>query len=197
MKNVFDKIPERSAILILGPPLSSKDNILYSLVSKELVHDSSVIFITTDHFPKDIEDILQKYSINPKKYEKSGNLRFIDCYSAQARDTYSHTEAAVITPGPLALNEISVALAEIENFLYRKNKKQFVIFQSLSTLLIYSRPEAIERFVQVIVARTKRVNGTIIFTIEEGMHDEKVVVGFEHLMDGIITLSDKKPLLRT
>ena len=192
----FNTVPEKSALLLVGPPLSAKDSVIYSVVSKALSRGDCVIYITTDHFPKDIESFLKKYKIDSSKYEKTGSLKFIDCYSAQAQENLSDTSTIKTVPGPLALNEISVALSEFENVFYKKNRRQLVIFQSLSTLLIYSLPEAIQRFVQVIVARTKKANGSILFTLEEGMHDSKVFVGFEHLMDGIITVSGKKSVLK-
>ncbi len=186
MNNILEKIPEISAILIIGPPTSEKNKILYGLILENLKKEEPILFITKDNFPKDIEENLQKNDVSYKKYEDSGILKFIDCYSAQIQNSLTNTNSIKRVSGPLALNEISVALSEIESYFYKKSKKQIVIFQSLSTMLIYSKPEAIERFVQVIIARTKNAGGSIFFTIEEGMHDSKVIIGLEHLMDGII-----------
>ncbi|MEK6934592.1 MAG: hypothetical protein AABW46_01810, partial [Nanoarchaeota archaeon] len=77
------------------------------------------------------------------------------------------------------------------------SKHQNIIFQSLSTMLLYSKPEAIERFVQIIIAKTKNAGGSIFFTIEEGMHDKKVIFGLKHLMDGVIEVKNKKTKLIT
>ncbi len=195
-QNILDKIPERSAILVIGPPLSDKKNILYKLVLSALKKDEPVLFITTDNFPSDIEKDLEKNKILFKKYEKQGCLKFLDCYSSQASPSTSDTPIVTHISGPLALNEISVALSEIESYFYKKSKKQRIIFQSLSTMLLYSKPEAIERFVQVIIAKTKNANGTIFFTIEEGMHDQKTIIGLEHLMDGIIEINKDKIKLK-
>lgn len=196
MKNIFDKIPDRSAILILGPPLSDKKNLIYKLILKSLKKNEPVLFVTTDHFPKDIEQDLQKNKILYKKYEKEGNLKFIDCYSAQTQNSMSETSIVKKVSGPLALNEISVALTELEGYFYKRNKKHKIIFQSLSTMLIYSRPEAIERFVQVIVARAKSAGGSIFFTIEEGMHDKKTLIALEHLVDGVMRVKGNKISLK-
>ncbi|MEK6826326.1 MAG: ATPase domain-containing protein [Nanoarchaeota archaeon] len=196
MKNIFDRIPRRSAILILGPPMAHKKDLLYKLILYGFKKKEAVLFVTTDSFPNDIEAELGRNNVSYKQYEKQGNLKFIDCYSAQAQDVLSITSSVVKVPGPLALNEISVAMSEIESGFYKKNKVHKIIFQSLSTLLMYSRPEAIERFVQVIVARTKNAGGSIFFTIEEGMHDERILISLEHLMDGIIAVKGKKPVLK-
>lgn len=196
MNDILDKIPEKSAVLIIGPPLSKKKNLLYSIISKAFNNKKAVLFITTDNFPKDIESSLKENKVPYKKYENLGNLKFIDCYSSQAKNILFSTEVTKRIAGPLALNEISVAISEVESYFFNKNKKPQVIFQSLSTLLMHSKPEAIERFVQVIIARTKNIGGSIFFTIEEGMHDNKVIIAFQHLMDGVIELHGKKLSLK-
>ena len=196
MKNFFSEIPKRSAILILGPPGSDKNNILYKVVSEALENKKVVLFITTDYFPKHIEDLMKKNNTVIEKYKKEGYLKFIDCYSAQVNDVLVNNNIVKMISGPLALNDISVALAEFENYFYKKNMEQYVIFQSLSTLLIYSTPEAIERFIHVIIARTKNTNSSIFFTLEQGMHDNKVIAGIEHLMDGIIIVDSNKTKLK-
>lgn len=192
----ISNIPENSAILIIGKPLSNKKKVIYNLILKNLKKGNPILYITTDHFPKEIESDLQKNKIQYKKYEKQGDLIFIDCYSAQTNSSISSTKIVKKVPGPLALNEISVALSEIESSFYRKNKKPVIIFQSLSTMLIYSKPEAIQRFVQVIIAKVKKAGSSIFFTIEEGMHDKKTIIGLEHLMNGIIEIKNKKPKLK-
>ena len=196
MNETLEKIPERSAVLIIGSPTSNKKGIIHQIIKKAIKNKDPIVFITTDNFPGDIESSLQKEKIECKKYEALGNFMFIDCYTAQAEDSISDTKIIKRISSPIALNEISVAISEIESHFYKEHKKPRVIFQSLSTLLIHCKPEAIERFVQVIVARTKNVGGTIFFTIEEGMHEQNVIVAFQHLVDSIIELKENKIALK-
>jgi hypothetical protein len=51
---------------------------------------------------------------------------------------------------------------------------------------MYSNPQMVGRFLQVIIAKVKKAGGSVLLTLEEGMHDEKVIVTIEHLMDVII-----------
>jgi hypothetical protein len=53
---------------------------------------------------------------------------------------------------------------------------------------MYSNAEAIGRFLQILLAKIKNLEGDSIFTIEQGMHDDKAIVTIEHLMDSIIEL---------
>jgi archaellum biogenesis ATPase FlaH len=77
-------------------------------------------------------------------------------------------------------------LSDIEREFIRMSQTHRVIFNSLSTVLMYSNPQTVGRFLQVIIARVKKAGGSILLTLEEGMHDEKVIITIEHLMDAII-----------
>ena len=102
--------------------------------------------------------------------------------NADAKDT----ENVKYVSGPLALNELSIAIGEFGREFLKKEFEYVIIFDSLSTLLMYSNADAIARFLQILIAKIKNLNGSVVFTLEQGMHDEKAVVTIEHLMDSII-----------
>jgi KaiC/GvpD/RAD55 family RecA-like ATPase len=126
------------------------------------------------------------------KFETDKLLKYIDCCSKQTDETINDTDCIRRISGPLALNEISIALSDIERDFIRISPTHKVIFNSLSTLLMYSNPQMVSRFLQVIIARVKKAGGSILLTIEEGMHDEKVIVGIKHLMDAIIYVKNEE-----
>jgi len=180
-----------SASLIIASPLSGKKELLYQYVSGCLKNKQPIIFISTDTSSEEIKKELLKNKIF---YASQGNIiKFIDCFSHQTGNIIPDKLDIKRVAGPLALNEISIAMAEIEREFLRKNKPAHtVIFDSLSTVLMYSNPEMVGRFIQVLIAKVKNKAGSIIFTIEQGMHDEKTIITMEHLMDGIITLKKEK-----
>ena len=186
----FPQLPENSASIVVGPPLSGKKQFLYNYMLESLKNKEPVIFITTDKSPEDIKKELVKNKIFYGPYVKI--LRFVDCYSQQAGNNIEDTNDILRVSGPLALNEISIAVSKIEAEFYRINPKHRIIFDSLSTLLMYSNPQMIGRFLQIMVAKIKRAGGSIIFTLEEGMHDKKDMITIEHLMSSIIHIKHEK-----
>jgi len=185
-------ISDNSANLILSPPLAGKLGFIDKQISDYLKNKKPLLYITTDKSPEDIKKRWLKNKFFYGSYENSGHLKFIDAYSYQTGNIINDTNSIKRVSGPLALNEISVALAEIERYFYKLDSHHLVIFDSLSTLLMYTNPQTVGRFTQVITAKIKKAGGTVIYILEEGMHDQKTIVTIEHLMDQIIQIKQEK-----
>jgi KaiC/GvpD/RAD55 family RecA-like ATPase len=189
---IFQDIPDGSANIVISPPLEGKKILIYKYVEYLLKKNEPVLYITTDASPEDIKKDLVKHKIFFGDAEPKGLLVFIDCYSRHVGEAAKNTQSIRRLPGPLALNEISVALAELEKELLKKSPKHTILFNSISTMLMFSNPQAIGRFIQVIIAKIKKAGGTVIFTLEEDMHSSDVLATMEHLMDAVIFVKEEK-----
>ena len=149
--------------------------------AKNAIKDNkTLLFVLTDKNPEQMKQEFLKDKIFFK------NLYFVDCYSLQTGGKIQGNEDIRYVSGPLALNEMSIAISEFGRKFLKDEKKYDVIFDSLSTLFIYSNAEAIARFLQVLIAKIKNLEGDVLFTLEEGMHDDKAIVTIEHLMDSVV-----------
>ena len=184
------QIPQISASIVIGPPLSGKKELVYRYMLEGLKNKEPMIFVSTDVSPEEIKRDMVKNKIFYGPF--TNILRFIDCYSLQAGNQLQDTNDTIRVSGPLALNEISIAISKIEAQFHRINPKHRLIFDSLSTLLMYSNPQMIGRFLQVMIAKIKRAEGSMLFTLEEGMHDSKDIITIEHLMQAIIHIKREK-----
>jgi archaellum biogenesis ATPase FlaH len=175
-------LKEKTATLVLSKPLEGKSEFINYYVKESIKKNKIPLFVLTD---KTCQEVKQEF-LKDKVFFK--NLYFVDCYSQQTGNFAKNTENIKYVSGPLALNELSIALLELEREFAKKEIPHTIIFDSLSTLLMYSNAEAIARFLQILIAKIKRFNTNIIFTLEEGMHDQRAVITIEHLMDSIIEL---------
>ncbi|MBD3249310.1 hypothetical protein GF336_04660 [Candidatus Woesearchaeota archaeon] len=182
-------IPKNSASIIVSPPLEGKKELMFQLIRRALQDKEPVIFLLTDTSPEEIKKELLKSKIYYGA--KKGLLNFIDCYSQQAGNDVSDTKDTRRISGPLAFNEISIALAQLEKDLFNTSKSHTIIFDSLSTILMYSNPQMAGRFLQILIAKIKNAGGSVLFTLEEGMHNKKDMITIEHLMQAIIHLKQK------
>ena len=165
--------------------------VVYDYIRTGLGKKFPVIFVSTDTASEEVKKELVKNKIFYSK-----NMRFVDCYSQQAGNNLTNTSDTIRVSGPLALNEISIALAQIETELFNISEGHCIVFDSLSTLLMYSNAQMIGRFLQVLIAKIRQAGGSVVFTLEEGMHDPKDMVTIEHLMNGIIHVKhDKEKVL--
>ena len=183
-------LPPNSASILISPPLSGKKEFLYIMLKESLKNKEPVIFFSTDTSPEEIKRELVKNKIFYGPYTRI--LKFIDCYSQQAGNNVQDTSDIKRVSGPLALNEISIALSQIEAEFYRINPTHKIIFDSLSTILMYSNPQMVGRFLQCLIAKIKNAGGSVLFTLEEGMHKPQDMITIEHLMSAIIHIKHEK-----
>lgn len=185
-ENTFPWLSRVSACLISSSPLQGKHTFINSLIFSFAKQAKPVLYITTDHTPEDTKRAWLSSQLFYGEYEKNANLKFIDCYSMNAGNQPKNSSSIVYVPGPLALNELSVAIAETEAEFFKKSSEHLIIFDSLSTMLLYMNPATVARFMQVIIGKIKNANGKVCFAIEEGMHSKEIMVTIEHLMDAIV-----------
>ena len=170
----------KKSTLVLSKPLEGKREFIENYARNAIKESKTLLFVLTDKSPEQLKQELLKDKIFFK------NIYFVDCYSQQAGLNCQKSESIKYVSGPLALNELSIAISDFQREFLKKETPHLIIFDSISTLLMYSNAEAIGRFLQIIIAKIKNLEGDMLFTIEQGMHDDKTVVTIEHLMDTIL-----------
>jgi KaiC/GvpD/RAD55 family RecA-like ATPase len=185
---LLSKNIDGKAIILIGPPLAGEKQFISNYISALLQKDNAVVIILTDGSPEQLKKELMQEKIYLAKFEDAGLMRYVDSYSKNMGEAVSDTSSIKRVSGPLALNEINIALNEIQKEFLSKSKNHCVVFNSISTLLMYSNASAVARFLQVFVSRIKNAGGAAIFMIEQGMHDEQTIVTLEHLMDAILEM---------
>lgn len=190
-------IPDATNVLLLAH--SGAEKVIFSIrtIEDALIHDRKGLFITTDNDPREIETRLAIKAAGTDLAKFTGkSLWFVDCYTwtlgADHREPTNVTD--IIIPGPSALNDLSIGIAQS---LQNAMDKPTAVFLSLSTLLLYNNPEVVFRFLQITGARLKSSNATTLFIADVGMHDDKTIETLRHLTDITIELKsmDGKQML--
>jgi len=178
-------LKEKTNVLVIGPPGNEKVALALRFIESAGESGDGMVYITTDVSPSELEEKSAKIKDMVNK-----DLLFIDCYSWTLGQQQS-TRNDIVVPGPSALNDLSIGIAQAMQKLFKPEKKLRVVMHSLSTLLLYNNPEVVYRFTQITGARLKNSNATTLFLLEEGMHDEKVVATIKHLVDAVIEVKNE------
>ncbi len=193
LDNSTEGIRKGSNVLMIGPPMSQKEIILYNIMYHgAAINENAVITVTTHESGKQILDWLKE---NKSVFPLSG-IRIIDCITKLIVGDVVENENIKIAGSPLDLTGIGVRIGQFfEDFLLKKDFKKIQLhINSLSTILMYSNINTVFRFMHVFTGRIKAAGGLGIFLMESGMHDEQAIVTLKQLFDGMIEIKSEKDM---
>ncbi|MEW6722123.1 MAG: ATPase domain-containing protein [Candidatus Micrarchaeota archaeon] len=172
-------------IVIMGPSGMEKAAFAYHFASAAGANENSYI-ICGSSAPADIINKAGTMGINLDK----PNVSFIDCYSATLGNVAAKPAPRVRSvPGPGALNDVSLMLNEA--IKESAGKRMRVVFDTLSTFVLYNPQDSIRKFLSVIEGRLKTAGATAVYLVDEGVHDKQMLSLVEHGMDETYTIADR------
>ncbi|MFQ6081323.1 MAG: hypothetical protein ACE5OW_06620 [Candidatus Bathyarchaeia archaeon] len=107
-------------------------------------------------------------SMLAKVFEQKGievdRLFFIDSVSKMAGICPEETENCIYTDAPSNLTSLQIAIGESIKKVGGPNEEKFLLFDSLSTMLIYNTPDKVSKFSHLFITRLRKygLNGVII-----------------------------------
>lgn len=165
-------------IMFVGPTGLEKNAFAYHFASAAPKKEEAYI-ICGDSSPDEIINKAEGMGINIK----GDNIFFVDCYTNTlgGKIKPESTEKITVLQSPGALNDLSLVLNEA----IKKNtgKRMRVIFHTFSNFVLYNPKESIRRFLSVIEGRLKGGEATVLYLIDEGVHDKQLLGLIEHGMD--------------
>lgn len=118
-----------------------------------------------------------------KKKVKIDNLVFIDAISKTIKNVPDQTEGVYYISSPGALTEISLA---IDRFL--RHEFDFLIFDSLTNLLVYEQKAPVAKFVANLVNKVKQSKTKAIFYALSVKEQEALISESGMFVDKVINL---------
>ncbi len=179
---LFDFVPRRASILLIGPPRSGKNIFADQFVVDGLLNNESSIYMIANNFP---EEVINR--VLPLVNGKIENLRMIDCYTIHAGISKRDEKFVFRTSGPYALNEISIAITKA---LKECNPPTRTVIDSLTTLLLHNKMRELEEFLEVNIGKLKAKNSTVLFMVEEGVHTSRTISLLGSLTDATIKFDE-------
>ncbi|MFW9845743.1 MAG: RAD55 family ATPase, partial [Candidatus Thorarchaeota archaeon] len=80
------------------------------------------------------------------------------------------------------ISELGIVLSEVLDKLVVAR----VVVDSLSTLILHSNPLTMPQAVQRLSGRVTQSSHSIMFVLEEGVHEEKVYATFSYMADAVL-----------
>lgn len=166
--------------MLLGPLGSGKTTYAEAFLYDGLQLGFPAVFVTTDVSPRVVRNDMSRHGWSVDAYEKSGQFVFIDGYSERMGAPRSSSTRSLSKVDDIS--ELGIVLSEVLDDLVVAR----VVVDSLSTLILHSSPTTMPRAVQRLSGRVTQSSHSIMFVLEEGVHDEKTYATFSYMADAVL-----------
>lgn len=190
LDNSTGGIKKGSNLMLIGPPMSGKEVLLYNIMFHGATKNKNAIIMVTNHDPAThILELFKKYKL-PLPLS---NIGIIDCVPKTYSEEQVETESIKIVSSVMDLTGTGVKISQFFDEFYMKKDIQKIQLHmnSVSTILMYSNFQTVFRFIHVFTGRIKAAGALGIYVIENGMHDEKSITMLKPLFDGIIEIKSE------
>ena len=184
----FGQLTQVSYMLV-GPLGSGKTTYAEAFLAEGIASGFPAVFVTTDVSPRVIRNDMSRHGWTIEEQEASGQFVFIDGYSERMGAPIGPARSLAKVDD---ISELGIVLSEVlENLVVAR-----VVIDSLSTLILHSSPTTMPRAVQRLSGRIKQGSHSIMYILEEGVHEEKTYATFSYLADAVLRfrIDDSGPL---
>jgi circadian clock protein KaiC len=164
-----DGYPDRSSILVVGPPGIGKEALVYRFMSSGLDQGDFCFYVTK----RTVSEVLQDskafgfdagFGVSLWMASAGGELKF-------------------------DIDDLPSLSHSIKQTLREKNgKRTRIVMDVLSPLLMLNPPETMYRFLTQLFSEIKQYKVVLLATLEEGMHPVQIFSAMEELFDGVVEL---------
>jgi KaiC/GvpD/RAD55 family RecA-like ATPase len=179
-------------ILISGPPLTGKRGLAMDILAHGAADgEGSVIVTTRDSSDRVVSDFRSRLA-DPD----GADLGVVDCVTQHQGRSASDTELIKYASSPVDMTGIGIKFSEfVEEFYTQRGvRKNRVLMDSLSTLLMYSDLQTVFRFMHVFTSRIEDADALGVHVIESTAHDAEAMNTMKQLFDGVVKVSDHREL---
>ncbi len=188
--NATGGIRKGSNIMLIGPPMSGKETILYYMMYHGAEKNNHAVVTVTTR--ESADNILGWFKENKLALPLS-RIGIVDCITKTTGGSEVENEYIKIATSPVDLTGIGVKISQLfEDFFMKKNIRKIQLhINSLSTILMYSNIQTVFRFMHVFTGRIKASGALGIYVIEGGVHDEQAIATLKQLFDGMIEIKSE------
>ncbi|AEH61664.1 conserved hypothetical protein [Methanosalsum zhilinae DSM 4017] len=186
LDEVIGEIRGGTNLMLIGPPMSGKDEIINSILYKGLLENNSGIIVSTVDPGERIVQWFQEHGIDPS----DSPVGIVDCVTRTLGLGSADTSSIRRVASPVDLTGIGVKISQFfEEFMVKRKLEQTrLCINSLSTILMYSNLQTVFRFLHVFTGRVKAANAFGLYVVEDEMHDSRTIATLKQLFDGVIEI---------
>jgi archaellum biogenesis ATPase FlaH len=159
--DITKELGDTSTVLILVPGPEYGALVLEAI---KKLSAKRVCYVTLNKTHESLSALFTKHKVNTQ------SVAFVDAISKTFKKVPAQTENCIYVSSPAALTELSIAISEM-----LKLKFDYLIFDSLTNLLIYQDTAPISKFVSGIVNKIREADSQGVFYALNTEKQNKVI----------------------
>ena len=164
-----DGYPDRSAVLVVGPPGIAKEALGYWFTYSGLVQGDFCLYVTR----VSVREVLR-------------DQRAFGIDTGQRVPLWMASEGGQVAYN---VNDLASLSFNIKDVLKKNSGRRIRIATDvLSPLLMLNPPDTVYRFLSQLFADLKQYDAVLLATVEEGMHNSQALTAMQQLFDGVVEL---------
>ena len=172
-----DLLKNRTTCIVF--PLKDYPVMVNDLVKILAENYSKILYVSLNRLYSPLKRKMQQDKIDTSRF------LFVDCVTKTAVAQPEEHEDCIYVSAPNALTEISIAITKTVQTHY----PDIIVFDSLSTLLIYESQMSSSQFVHSITNKMTAFGVNACFTILNGEKEQQLIKDMNMLLDKVIILS--------
>lgn len=179
IKKAFGSLDSPFSILLVVSPEVYSETMVETVSFLTKAKKMSGVYLTINKISSKCIEDFKKAKIETK------NIYFIDAISKMANSGVSDTENIKYVQSPNSLTELSIAATTV---LQKEKDKRVFVFDSISTLLAYNKPEVVSRFMHVFSSKISMSKTSAVFVAIKGETDSSVQSTVGQFVDKTINI---------
>jgi KaiC/GvpD/RAD55 family RecA-like ATPase len=173
-------------LLVSGPPMTGKRDVAFDVLAHGCRRGDGAIVVTTKDSGDQVLD-----ECNDRVDEPVSAVGVVDCVSKQQGMNPRDSEHVAYASSPVDMTGIGIELSHfLETFYERGVTENRVLFDSLSTLLMYSDLQTVFRFLHVFTGRVQSADTLGLYIVDSTAHDDQAMSTLRQLFDGEVEVRE-------
>ena len=179
-----------SSLLVSGPSMTGKEELLFDLLADGLRADEGAITITTGGTAEDaIADLASR---TPEL--NRNHVGAIDCRASGNREERLLDEDGYVysVSEPSDFTGIGVGITKcLDRFAAKDIDQSRVALTSLSTMVTYADRQTVFKFCHVLSSRLDSADFLGLFLIDSDVHDDQTMAVLKQAFDGLLEVRER------
>lgn len=171
----IEKELAKSQVVLMIAPAAGYDKLVASHL--KALSKKTVCYVSLSKTYDSMKEIFKKNRIN------AGNIVVIDAISKSIRKMPDQTDGCYFVSSPNSLTELEIAVLKV-----LKHGFQYLVFDSLSTMLFYQKNAPVAKFASAIANNARKNSARALFYTAKSAEQAQMVADVGTFVDKVIDL---------